>query len=102
MYVTHKEPEMDEKSDAVQQIDEILRVAESMKLFERDDAIHYGRWREWYRLRYDKEASERLLEEFRSETIGLEALKLANKRLQGVICNLPLPSVEGFAHVALE
>lgn len=31
------------------EIDDILRRAESMKLFERDGLIHYGKWRAWWR-----------------------------------------------------
>lgn len=40
---------------------EILRAAESMKLFERDGMIHFGTWRQWWRAT-PEEAAEILQE----------------------------------------
>lgn len=41
----------------------ILRQAESMKLFERNGQIAYGKWREWSRAR-TKEEADMLLKKF--------------------------------------
>lgn len=45
---------------------EVLRRAESMKLFEHNGVIEYGKWQEWWLVRYDKEKADALLAQFRA------------------------------------
>lgn len=45
---------------------EIIRAADSMKLFEHDGVIDFGTWRRWYRARYTPEA-DAILAEFREQ-----------------------------------
>lgn len=45
---------------------ETLRRAESMKLFERDGMIHYGKWREWWSASDERKAE--LLAKFKADS----------------------------------
>lgn len=42
-----------------------IRRAESLKLFERDGMIFFGKWRDWWNA--PKEQADKLLAEFRKE-----------------------------------
>ena len=43
-----------------------VRLAEGMKLFERNGKVHYGLWRRWYHAKTSQEA-DTVLQEFRNE-----------------------------------